>query len=1350
MPLYDFWREPGAGYLVMRLLRGGSVADAIARNGAYSPRQVVALLADVAGALTEAHRVGVIHRDVRPKNLLLDEGGNTYVADFGIAGMAAVGNGDSLSDVSLAYASPEVLRGEPAGVSADVLSLGVTVFELLTARLPFADSTDRAHLVQRQMDEALPPVRSTRPDISPVVDEILARATSKAPTDRHSSVRELADELSDALSDRRGTDQRRPTTTQTATNPYVGLHAFTEQDADRFFGRDALIAELVDAIGARPFVLLAGASGSGKSSVVRAGVVPALRRGALPGSDQWFVTTMVPGDSPIDAFETALLRVAVNPPNSLRAQLQEDGGLLRAVRRVLPDDRSTVFILIDQFEELFTQTDDAHRRRFLDELADAIAADGSPLKVVATIRADHYDAPLRHPGMAALVAAGTVSLQPLSPSELEQVIVSPSGRVGVDVEPALVAELAAAVANEPAALPLLQYSLTELFDRRVSDVMLHSTHRELGGLSGALAARADGILDRGEATDPAVAREIFGRLVNVTDASSDTRRRARRSELGHDPAVDRLVAAFVDARLLTTDRDPATREPTVEVAHEALLRDWPRLREWLQDDRADLIVLHSISSATASWIRSERDAGELARGVRLENATALMRRHPDRFTDLEEEWVRASQFAADEHEAQQRAAADRDRRQNRRLRRLLAVAAGLLIVAAGSVVVALVLRDRAVDSESNAEIERLIAVSGVESADEKARGMLLALEAYRQRPDQSTLTAVHRAMITDPGIVGVFTGPVPDPSQSVLDADGSHGLSRIDDDDGGTVVHMFELGSSMSSRAVVPAPVMSSALSGDGEVAVVGREDEIVTFLNTRTGDVVGEFELGEQPWQIHLDFDHSRAALSSERVTVVEIADSTTTLVYEMPDDLEFNGSALSPDGSLIAAVGTSEFSAEPEVVLIDLVDVDSGELVRRIDSISSFPWAVVFTDDRQLVVGHADGTLAIHEVDRLSDPRVIDAHDQDIIYIAVNAAGDIASATQNGEIKMWTADGEQIGASFEYAGLFSDIAIADDQTVTVAGDDRPLVKFGPGVPAVTLDRIDAEGRNTAGSNRPHFDEIFADAGTVRIRSLDTGDVIAELDMSDRWPDGILDRMFYSRNGAQVVTYAGDHSEIAIWSNDGSEPNVYESSRIDELMGLGPDEGANIAIRPGDDGSRIFVAVHVDGTERGTAVWLSRPDLEVLAGPVDVPDFGAALELDDGRVLLGGEQLTMLDAALAEEPTPISDGDSFWPMDQDERTGLVALGGEDGDIGLFDPANASIRRLDDVPGWVTDVAFSPDGSTLAAVTFDGLVQVIDVGSGAAVGAPVPVGSPSDALPGVRWSDDGRGVWVSGGTTPCC
>ena len=357
-------------------------------------------------------------------------------------------------------------------------------------------------------------------------------------------------------------------------------------------------------------------------------------------------------------------------------------------------------------------------------------------------------------------------------------------------------------------------------------------------------------------------------------------------------------------------------------------------------------------------------------------------------------------------------------------------------------------------------------------------------------------------------------------------------------------------------------------------------------------------------------------------------------------------------------------------------------------------------------------------------------------------------ASATDTGEIKMWAADGEQIGASFEYAGLFSDIAIADDRTVTVAGDDRPLLKFGPGVPAVTLDRIDADGLNTTGSNRPHFDEIFADASTVRMRSLDTGDVIAELDMSDRWPDGILDRLFYSPNGAHAVTYDIDFSEVAIWSNDGSEPNVYEFSRLDELMGLDPGEAANIAIRPGDDGSRIFVAFHVDGTERGNAVWLSRPDLEVLAGPVDVPDFGAVRELDDGRVLLGGENLTMLDAALAEEPTPISDGDSFWPMDQDERTGLVALGGEDGDIGLFDPATASIRRLDDVPGWVIDIAFSPDGSTLAAVTFDGLVQVIDVGSGAAVGAPVPAGPPSDVLSGVRWADDGRGVWVSGGDGP--
>ena len=290
---------------------------------------------------------------------------------------------------------------------------------------------------------------------------------------------------------------------------------------------------MIDRLADLPFVAVVGASGSGKSSVVRAGVLPALRRGAIDGSALWFVTTMVPGVDPIASLEASLLRVAVNPPESLRAQLAEPGGLLRAVRRVLPDDETVLLVVVDQLEELFTLTSsDDERERFLAELAAAIEAPSSPLRVVATLRADHYDGPLSNGAFAKLVSDGTVTVQPADGRRTGGGDRRPARSVGVEVEPALVAELVATVGSRPASLPLLQFALTETFRRRTTTLLSLATHREIGGLTGALALRADDLVGPVGSDEHAEARRIFGRLVVIESNGTPSRRRAPANELG--------------------------------------------------------------------------------------------------------------------------------------------------------------------------------------------------------------------------------------------------------------------------------------------------------------------------------------------------------------------------------------------------------------------------------------------------------------------------------------------------------------------------------------------------------------------------------------------------------------------------------------------------------------------------------------------------------------------------------------------------------------------------------------------------------------------------------------------------
>ena len=274
---------------------------------------------------------------------------------------------------------------------------------------------------------------------------------------------------------------------------------------------------------------MVGPSGIGKSSVVRAGLLPALRRGAVPGSERWFVATMVPGRDPFEELAAALLRVATKAPEQPdgASSSRTERGLARVVKAVLPDGGGgAVLLVIDQFEELFTLCEDeVVRRRFLEALEHAVTDARCPLRVVATIRADFYDRPLRHGSFARLIEPSTVAVTALAPDELEAAIVEPAAAVGCEFEPGLVSEIVADVGDQPGALPLLQYALTELYERRSSELLTRDAYRELGGVAGALAGRAE------ELTSERVGRGAGGAAPAVRPP-----RRARRGHRGHPAA----------------------------------------------------------------------------------------------------------------------------------------------------------------------------------------------------------------------------------------------------------------------------------------------------------------------------------------------------------------------------------------------------------------------------------------------------------------------------------------------------------------------------------------------------------------------------------------------------------------------------------------------------------------------------------------------------------------------------------------------------------------------------------------------------------------------------------------------
>jgi DNA-binding SARP family transcriptional activator/ABC-type glycerol-3-phosphate transport system substrate-binding protein len=697
-PLFDYWREPGAAYLVTPHFPAGSLGDAL-RAGPLAPERAATLVRDVSAALSFAHSRGVVHGAVRPATVMLDDDGAAHLGEFALLGDRA---GDP------AYASPEQLAGASATARSDVYGLGRVLAAAVGTQPP--------------------------PSFTDVID----RATAEDPGDRFATASEFAAAV-DAVVGAGGDGPSIP-----SDNPYKGLRAFGEADAAEFFGRERVVERLLNRIGEGGsrgrLVALVGPSGSGKSSVVRAGLIPALRAGAVPGSADWFVTDMTPGAQPFESLAVALGRVAVDGRLDLVGELSAgDAGIRHTIDRVLPDRRAQLVLVIDQFEELFTLAPEATCRAFLDALVGAVTQGPTRLRVVVTLRADYYDRPLSHRAFGELVRRGTEVLTPLTPDELERAVSGPAERAGVRFDRGLIAAIVADVADRPGALPLLQFALTELFERRRGGVIDVAAYAETGGVGGALVHRAEAVHDELDDSGRTTARQVLLRLVAIGDDASATvaRKRVLREELSAlGPSVDEVLDRLAHSRLLTFDSDVASRGPTVEVAHEALLTEWTRLRSWIDDARNDLHQHRRLVQRVDEWLAGGRDDADLLHGPQLERVAAWASTTDLFLTAGEREFLEAG---LERDAAERRVRVEREQKEvrlqrtARRRARLLVGAAAALAVVVGLASFAIVQRGEATrladDLEAVADARRLATTSSAIAGDDAQLALLLALQS---------------------------------------------------------------------------------------------------------------------------------------------------------------------------------------------------------------------------------------------------------------------------------------------------------------------------------------------------------------------------------------------------------------------------------------------------------------------------------------------------------------------------------------------------------------------------------------------------------------------------------------------
>jgi WD40 repeat protein/serine/threonine protein kinase len=1403
VPLIDYWRDPEGAYLVMRLLRGGSLTDLMDRLSGPLPLDLSARMLDqIAAALTLAHRNGIIHRDMKPANVLLDVDRNAYLADFGIAKRLFMEEESDFERFgSPAYVAPEQVASDVVSAQTDIYSLGIILFEMLTGTLPF-NAPSQTLMLQAHLTAEVPSLTAVRPDLPEEANYVIRRATQRLPKDRYADAMAMAQDFRRLVLGREdGAATSAPTPSRPRSsgdsagktmilniaavaqkNPYKGLRAFQEADSVDFFGREAVINRLVARLRSSGhtsrFLALVGPSGSGKSSLARAGLVSSLRRGGIPGSKNWYYVVMTPGAHPFVELEQALARVATRLPENLSEKLHANPERIGAVLDALLPPNIELVLVIDQFEEVFGSSNEAIRDAFLNTLA---ALTHHPrARLIITLRADYYDRPLLHPVFGGMLRDCTEVVLPLSAAEMEAAIVKPAERLGVAFEPGLVTRMIQDVSAQSGALPLLQYVLYELFEARTSEVLSLRAYENEGGVYGALARRAETLYHELTTEGKRAAQRLFLRLVNVGEGSDDSRRRITRMEaLGASaaapaaapprdtkelPAVsislstdnpdntatrilggrsessaagsspprmspaETVLEKFGQHRLLTFDRDSLTRTPTVEIAHESLIRYWDRLREWINADRVLLRLRQTLIVAALEWEKSGREAGYLARGGRLASFETL-RDSENIPLDIRETAYLTASIAARDGEA-------------RRARRSTFALAGVAILAVLAAVFALVLqseeaRQRAL-AQRNADLQQsnALALQARSSADQLDLSLLLSIEALavadtpgargglleslQQSPRLQTFLhgaqSSLRAIATSPdgqyAAAGSSEGTLYlwdlsnrsapprsieqdsseinalafSPNGSLLASVGAEGQLRFWD-----VETLAASGSPITAHDV---GIRDVAWSPDGSVLATAGEDGSIRLWDAETGVAVGEPLLTESEIVYAVAFSPDGALLASggdDGLVSLWNAESGERIASLQGHRNWVLDVAWSHDGTLLASSG-----ADGAVLFWDANNdfATVGQLLAHQEWVRAIAFS---TDDRVLASASADDTLRLWRMSDgapLADPLI--GHTDDVWGVAFAPDGTLISAGRDGRALLWagtTAGAAPIGSIQTQAQPLTALAYSaalDGLAIGVRGAEDGAV-------ALLLNRDGSERFRLFGNGEQTIGLAFLPSG-VLLAITDTADLLswsfAEASAGSRLdatPIANLESIPYvlavSPDGTRAAV-GGDSSEVIIFevSGDGTPLARIETGASAVLaLAFSPDGAALIV---GDARGRVSWWATNNWTQQGESTQVAQSPISALAFT------------PEGRTLAIGArngELYLYDA-LSRAPLgePLIGHEDWITALQFLSSDTLASSGQDRQVRVWRLNAGEELSLVGHRDWATGVAWLPEGALLS------------------------------------------------------
>ena len=1067
--------------------------------------------------------------------------------------------------------------------------------------------------------------------------------------------------------------------------PYKGLQFFDEQDADLFFGREALTFRLdarVRALSApssvQRFLAVVGASGSGKSSLVRAGLIPVLRKS--PPFSRGQIRSFTPTSRPLQALalslypaETQLTAVAAliddlaHDPRTLHLAAERLSANLKPSAQVTPP----LLLVIDQFEELFTLArDETERQGFIDNLMTAATQPDGPVMVIITLRADFYSHCAPYPLLRDALASQQEYIGPMDADALRRAIQEPALQGGWKLETGLVELLLQDVGAEgthqpePGFLPLLSHALLETWQRRSGHNLSISSYLASGGVRGAIADTADAVYqDQLDDAQRDIARSIFLRLVQIGEDENglDTRRRATLDELVPSPAETTIVQEVLNR--LAAARLVVIGHGSIELAHEALIREWPILRSWLDDDREGLLLHRHLTLAAEGWHRRGRDPGELYRGARLAQASAWSIEHTAALNRLEQEFIAASgdQTAMEnaereallQHElATAQALAETQQAAAAQLRRraiYLSIAFVLALVMTGVALFQGNLAQRsAVTAQNEQRISygRELAAASINNiAIDPERSILLALQAV------STTRSVNGQVLPE----------------------AEEALHR-------------------------------ALLSSQVRTTLSGHNDWVLSAAYSPDGSRLATLERDGST--IIWDVASGRQLLRWPGITVPGDANGYQRIAY-------------SPDGKLLVTGDGS---------LVRVWDPASGVLLRELSGHTGDVWCVAFTPDgRVLVSSGADGSLRTWDVATGAPRLALPAHQAAVESLAVRPDGQhIATVSDDHTVKIWdVTSGDLVEEHTDFNSEVYAVAYSPDGNLLAAGNTEGIKVWRTGTPHAPVELNIQESAGGLAFN-PDGSQLAGISGSlIKLWDVHTGKELLTLAGHNGWAGEIA----ISPDGKQLASTSFDKT-IKIWSlTPGKEETML------------PGTGFRAVYSP--DGSRIATA----GPDGSVLIWNAETGEQITAMSGHTGEVMSVAFSPDGKRVVSAsfDQTAKVWDAASGQPLLTLTGHQIGVRDAafSPDGKWIATAGFDQTARLWDAATGDeVRQFAGHQGLVLGVSFSPDSTHLATSSTDKTAKIWEVATGLLL---LTLDGHTGPLPDIAFSPDGLRIATASG-----